>query len=119
MVKCIFWALISIENKTNSKVINIVSSESYSINETIKTIIELCRPYANSKNVLLEIKTDKPSIVVADNQMLNTIIRNLITNAIKFTYPLGLVKIETKILENEVMIIISDTGIGIDGNILC
>jgi UDP-glucose 4-epimerase len=32
--------LESIEKKTNSKVINIVSSESYSINETIKTIIK-------------------------------------------------------------------------------
>ncbi|RXP57093.1 sensor histidine kinase [Lutibacter sp. HS1-25] len=84
------------------------------LNKTIETVVELCRPFANSKNISIEINVEKPISVVADIQMLNTIIRNLITNSIKFTHPLGLVKIETKILENEVLITVLDTGIGIE-----
>ena len=45
--------------------------------------------------------------------MLNSILRNLISNAIKFTYPGGRIRITSEDRENEHLIAVSDDGIGI------
>lgn len=76
----------------------------------------LCEPAANSKNIKLEINIDTSVEVLIDEQMLQTILRNLVSNAIKFTFPNGLVKVETRNLENEVLFIVSDNGIGIEAS---
>ncbi len=74
----------------------------------------LCEPIALSKNITLELDIDSSVFVIADKQMLHTVIINLVTNAFKFTHPGGIVKIITQNLKNEVLFIISDTGIGIE-----
>jgi signal transduction histidine kinase len=45
--------------------------------------------------------------------MTKTILRNLISNAIKFSKPNGEIKIIQEILDNETIITVSDQGIGI------
>ncbi len=51
--------------------------------------------------------------VFADRQMISTVLRNLISNAIKFTKEGGEVKISTEKRTNEILIFVSDNGIGI------
>lgn len=51
--------------------------------------------------------------VFADRPMINTVIRNLISNAIKFTKESGVVKISAEKRTNEIFISVSDNGIGI------
>jgi signal transduction histidine kinase len=51
--------------------------------------------------------------VFADKAMINTILRNLISNAIKFTYPGGQIIISAEKTPDELKISISDNGIGI------
>jgi signal transduction histidine kinase len=51
--------------------------------------------------------------IYADKNMINTILRNLIANAIKFTNRFGTVKVEAVLERNEVTISVKDTGIGI------
>lgn len=82
--------------------------------QVIENVALLCTPIASSKNILLELKLDEPLKVQGDSQMINVILRNLVTNSIKFTYPKGKVTVETKNLKNEVVVIVSDTGIGIE-----
>jgi len=50
----------------------------------------------------------------ADEDMLNTIIRNLLTNAIKFTNTNGIISVESKINKSMVEIYIKDSGVGMD-----
>ena len=52
--------------------------------------------------------------VYADNRMLSTVIRNLVTNAIKFTHIKGEIKINAQENNSLVIIAIEDNGIGMD-----
>ncbi|MBN2805567.1 MAG: tetratricopeptide repeat protein [Prolixibacteraceae bacterium] len=64
----------------------------------------------------IQIKTDCPEnlVVKFDKMMLNTILRNLITNAIKFTPEKGQIKILVEALKGEkVLVSVSDSGVGI------
>lgn len=56
--------------------------------------------------------------IYADENMIKTVFRNLISNAVKFSKNGGIVSISTKSLEQNVEIEIADTGIGIPGHIL-
>ena len=51
--------------------------------------------------------------IFADKNMINTVLRNLFSNAIKFTHKFGTVKVNAVINSNEVIISVKDTGIGI------
>jgi signal transduction histidine kinase len=49
----------------------------------------------------------------ADKNMVSTVIRNLMTNAVKFTSDGGEIKISTEQKNGKVQVTVSDTGIGI------
>lgn len=69
---------------------------------------------AQSKGIYLisDVIDDDP--IVADIEMTKTVLRNLVTNALKFTFPDGTVKIECEKHENEMVFGVTDTGIGIE-----
>jgi len=72
-----------------------------------------------NKNLGISINISKEIQVSADTNMMKTIVRNLISNAIKFTPQGGHIEISTKITnENEVEISIRDSGIGMGPEIL-
>lgn len=56
---------------------------------------------------------DSEIILETDKEMLETILRNLISNAVKFTPQNGLVKVSAAEDADDVIITVSDTGIGI------
>jgi two-component system, sensor histidine kinase and response regulator len=76
-------------------------------------VINLLLANAARKKIQLEVNIDSETQVFADPNMLHTILRNLVTNAIKFTPSNGSVKINSKINSHEVYITVDDTGIGI------
>ncbi len=68
---------------------------------------------ADNKQISLINNTEKNVFIEADNNMLNTILRNLISNGIKFTKPGGFVKIYTEMNSSDfVTIKVEDNGIG-------
>ncbi|HUX58988.1 MAG TPA: ATP-binding protein [Bacteroidales bacterium] len=67
---------------------------------------------ALSKNVELKNSLADNLVITADKNMVKTIFRNLISNAIKFTHRNGKVEIAAKIKDNHVEISVSDNGIG-------
>jgi PAS domain S-box-containing protein len=68
----------------------------FSLSETIEGIINLLDSNAQSKNISLINNLNTDYSVVADRQMVHSILLNLATNAIKFTYPGGSVIFDAK-----------------------
>jgi len=73
----------------------------------------LCIQKAEMKDI--EIKNEIPSemMIRADRFMMQIILKNLLENAIKFTYPGGNIRITEKIKNKTVHISVIDNGIGI------
>jgi signal transduction histidine kinase len=92
---------------------NSVNIELIYVNEVINDVIILLKPIANAKNI--ELKYNQTVFAIwADKNMLATLIRNLLNNAIKFSYPESEIIIMAKTDEFTADIIITDSGIGMD-----
>lgn len=77
-------------------------------------VLPLVKGSAFPKNIKIETDLDNQIIVFADLNMLNTILRNLISNAIKFTPRDGKILISAKSKGKFVEISVNDNGIGIE-----
>jgi signal transduction histidine kinase len=83
------------------------------LDEIVKESIGLLSKTAQEKDIRLVNKVDPKLSAFADIQMITTVIRNLISNALKFTGPGGEIRIDTADIGNAVEISVSDTGVGI------
>ncbi len=88
------------------------------VKENVKTM----QKQALSKSIIINIALNQDLYVIADKDMLSTVLRNLLSNAIKFTSDGGHIEISWELLNhsthNEVQLCIADTGIGIDADAL-
>ena len=75
-------------------------------------VIELLNINADSKRITLENRVKENTFVFADVKASSSILRNLISNAIKFTKPGGVIKVETENRGGEIAISVSDNGVG-------
>ena len=64
------------------------------------------------KNIKIDYQCPSDLVLFADNNMMGTVIRNLISNAIKFTNPGGVVSVCITKKNTDFIIEVSDTGIG-------
>ena len=67
---------------------------------------------ARGKNIELKSSLFDNLTIIADKNMIKTILRNLISNAIKFTHKNGKVGVKAMAINNQVEISVSDSGIG-------
>ncbi len=85
----------------------------FDLRSCILDIIELCKNQSARKNISLSSDIKSHSFIIADKNMVNTIILNLLSNAIKFTPQDGKVNISVNTRKDCFEISIRDTGIGI------
>lgn len=83
------------------------------VKEVAQGIFEMFQNNAEAKDVTLKLQIDDKQKVYADESALNTILRNLVSNAIKFTSEGGTVTLSTESKGDKVFIHINDTGTGI------
>ena len=76
-------------------------------------ILDMYSVNAEVKNITLSMKVEAGTDVYADEAALQTILRNLVSNAIKFTPEGGEVSIGTETKDGKVFITVNDTGTGI------
>ena len=84
------------------------------LNAMVATSINLFKGNALQKNIKIINDVREDIVVFSDEFLLDTILRNLISNAIKFTKEEGTVVISTKELDHKIEVYIQDTGIGMD-----
>lgn len=100
-------------SKIESGAVDIVKSE-FRAEELINDVNKLYNIKAAEKGLVFEIINDLDDVtIISDRTKLSQIINNLIDNAIKFTAG-GSVTINGKIVDNTLIVKVSDTGIGID-----
>ncbi len=89
------------------------------INDIIEENFRIFRTIAESKNLTLKNSLNKNLQAYIDYDMINTVIRNLISNALKYTPNNGTIEILSKKEPNNyVEIGVSDSGVGIEKNII-
>jgi PAS domain S-box-containing protein len=92
------------------------SFDRLSLNEVVNQSIQLLQSNANEKSVELQNNISEDTYVYADRNTLNTVLRNLISNGIKFSYARKKVEINSSFIDDMVQVSISDEGVGIPPN---
>lgn len=82
------------------------------VNESLKSWLKVEMSIAEKKGIRLNILTAGQLNIMADHDMLHLVVRNLVSNAIKFTPVDGEVIISTRYRDTEGLIVIADNGIG-------
>ncbi|WP_373278107.1 sensor histidine kinase [Prolixibacter bellariivorans] len=80
----------------------------------INEVAELFNDSAQQKAITIIKDLPHNLPVFADKYMIGTVLRNLISNGIKFTHPGGKIRVSAKQNENQVTVSVSDNGVGIE-----
>lgn len=89
------------------------------IQSHLQTCLEVMKPMADAKEITLLQSVEPGLEIYADQDMLDTIIRNLVSNAIKFTKCGSItISIGNYYLANHVLFSVADTGNGISENVM-
>ena len=83
------------------------------LGELIEEASALLEESANQKSITIAKDLPVGLIMFADKSMINTVLRNLISNAIKYTNPGGRIDISAIQGEKELTVNVSDNGVGI------
>lgn len=103
----LYWSKESLEKIQ----LNRTKSDLYQI---IDEAILYLNPISMQKDISYTMNVEKGTLASVDVNMIQTVIRNLISNAIKFSPPNGNIHIESIIEPGNITVTISDEGPGVD-----
>ncbi len=87
--------------------------ERFNIFQIVAKSIQQVGSVSLEKRIIIENRCDQNLEVIADNEMILTVLRNLLTNAIKFSEPENNVVVSTKSVDGMVITSVADRGHGI------
>ncbi|GAB1443443.1 hypothetical protein MASR2M39_22830 [Ignavibacteriales bacterium] len=90
-----------------------VKTEQLIMYQIIAASIQQVIPVADDKGITIKNESDKKFEVIADSEMTLTVLRNLLTNAIKFSQPGSNVIVSAKSIDGMIVTSVSDNGLGI------
>ena len=90
-----------------------IKGEAFELNKLIDKNIDLLKQQAADKGIRLEQEVYGKHQVFADAKCIDTVVRNLTSNALKFTESEGEVKILVQEKKEEIIISVQDNGVGI------
>lgn len=88
--------------------------EVFNLRKEVNQIIELLESSSERKGVKLINNVDPEDIVYCDRRMLHAILRNLISNAIKYSITDKAVTLDTIVEKEQIHILVKDEGVGMD-----
>lgn len=95
------------------------SPQKVNITEIIDENVLLFESAVHNKDILITQSGEKNLLVMADYNMVNTIVRNIISNAIKFTFPGGNITVNVSHHDKDnILVSVKDTGFGMSPEII-
>lgn len=89
-----------------------LKQQSFNIHQTLTEVAQLMQGAASLKNIEIRLDPQHACHAFADKNMIGTVIRNLLGNAIKFTPIGGKITIGCEPHKKKVRVTVSDTGVG-------
>lgn len=86
------------------------------VSNIVEYVVDRNYPKIIAKNQQLLTEIEKDCLIISDNDKILEIIDNLISNAIKYTFPKGTISISLKKINEKVVFKVKDTGQGLTGN---
>ncbi len=103
---------------TKSKYLNKFEGERIELSQIISSDINLFKSSTALKSISLKINKGKQTYFQGNANMIQTIVRNLVSNAVKFTPIGGTITITSERVLKKTRLIVSDTGQGIKPEII-
>jgi two-component system sensor histidine kinase/response regulator len=102
--------------KSQTGRLNVVLQE-LDLNDIIPGVVEIFEAIAQTKHITLELKkTEAPLKVIADNDMMKTILRNFMSNAVKFSPENSTIRISMANEGDFARVSVKDEGVGISAD---
>jgi PAS domain S-box-containing protein len=92
----------------------IMQPDKIDLTSIIREVIGISKTAANFKNISLDYNQPGEIEIFADENMVKVVLRNLVSNAIKFTNAGGSINVSAIPNQSEVEITVSDNGVGMD-----
>lgn len=92
--------------------------ENIEIADLIKSVAQLLKDSAQQKSIVLNLEVPEQVTVFVDKAMMGTILRNLVSNAIKFTRPGGEIVISAHPEKDQLIVMVADNGVGIKKEVI-
>jgi PAS domain S-box len=89
-----------------------LKKETINLFELTENVLLLLNNQANLKNIELVCNVNRNHIINADKQMISTVLRNLVNNAIKFTPNGGRIIVSGKVKTGKDIFSVKDNGVG-------
>lgn len=90
-----------------------IQKENVDLSAVIRDIVRFAKPLAKVKNVEIELHADVDDHVYVDSKMIHFVLRNIVSNALKFSYKLGKIEINMHRVRGGVSVTVKDQGRGI------
>jgi len=104
--------LLALARTDESKML--LEQEPVRLDLLVSDVAATTEPLATEKGITLEVQAKQPATILGDEVRLIQVIMNLIDNAITYTNSGGKVLLQVEIKDNNAILRVSDTGIGIE-----
>lgn len=117
LIKTSDEAYVLLENllgwaKSQSNILNVIP-ESLELKPLVNSVSGLLKLNSENKKISIQNKIPEGIMVFTDMQMLQSIVRNLLSNALKFTRENGTIELNAVAINAEVIVSVKDSGVGI------
>lgn len=83
------------------------------LSDIVREVVKLMDAFAKEKNIEIVVDTDDLPIVETDPDRISQVLRNLLTNAIKFSNENSKIEVEARLREEDILFSVRDYGMGI------